>query len=67
MSFFFFLTSLSNLSKQGLQTGALQTQAGGAQGAYNDGPRTATEAESAPQSNQENTQQRVISTKLVSH
>lgn len=49
---FFFLTSLSNLSKQGLQTGALQTQAGGAQGAYNDGPRTATEAESAPQSNQ---------------
>ena len=52
MSFFFFLTSLSNLSKQGLQTGALQTQAGGAQGAYNDGPRTATEAESAPQSNQ---------------
>lgn len=43
---FFFLTSLSNLSKQGLQTGTLQTQAGGAQGAYNDGPSTATEAES---------------------
>lgn len=46
----FFFTSLSNLSKQGLQTGTLHKhRLEASQGAYSDGPGQ-PEAESTPQS-----------------